>query len=61
MLNTAYEKQDQPQVPDPLRIASHADTSIYFGCPDVEDAYNQIRAKDLKWKHRQSRNTDLKH
>ena len=39
MLNTAYEKQDRPPVPDQSRTAAHADTSIYFGCPDVDSAY----------------------
>lgn len=39
MLNTAYEKQDRPTVPDPKRRAAHADTAIYFGCPDVDAAY----------------------
>ena len=43
MLNTAYEKRDRPQGPDLARTAAHADTSIYFGCPDVDAAYNFLR------------------
>ena len=47
MLNTAYEKQERPPNVDPQRIAAHADTAIYFGCPDVEAAYNHLRAKEI--------------
>jgi glyoxylase I family protein len=39
MLNTAYEDDARPPVPDPARIAAHDDTAIYFGCPDVDAAY----------------------
>jgi glyoxylase I family protein len=44
MLNTAYEDDARPLVPDPARIAAHHDTAIYFGCPDVDAAYAQLRA-----------------
>jgi glyoxylase I family protein len=47
MLNTAYESDQRPLVPDPNRIAAHADTGLYFACPDVEGAYQQLRAKGL--------------
>ena len=47
MLNTAYEKQDRPQDPDHARIAAHTDTSIYFGCPDVDAAYYFLREKGV--------------
>jgi glyoxylase I family protein len=40
MLNTAYEKHDRPQVRDEARTAAHADTAIYFGCPDIDAAYS---------------------
>lgn len=39
MLNTAYDPDDQPDQPDPVRVAAHEDTIIYFGCPDVDGAY----------------------
>jgi len=46
MLNTAYEKQERPPAPDPVRIAVHADIAIYFGCPDVDAAYSHLIAKE---------------
>jgi len=48
MLNTAYEAAERPAYPDPARIAAHADTAIYFGCPDVDAAYEYLRAKRVK-------------
>jgi catechol 2,3-dioxygenase-like lactoylglutathione lyase family enzyme len=47
MLNTAYESDERPPVPDANRVAAHADTGLYFGCPDVEQAYVQLRIKGL--------------
>lgn len=47
MLNTAYEKQERPPAPDPVRIAAHADTAIYFGCPDVDAVYTHLCAKGI--------------
>jgi glyoxylase I family protein len=44
MLNTAYEEPDRPATADPARIAAHGDTSLYFGCPDVDAAYKHLRA-----------------
>jgi glyoxylase I family protein len=49
MLNTAYEHDDQrPAVPDRARVLAHDDTGLYFGCPDVEAAYKELRAKGVK-------------
>jgi glyoxylase I family protein len=47
MLNTAYEKDDRPIQPDPVRKTAHADTSIYFGCSDVDGTYEELRARGL--------------
>ncbi|HTC66476.1 MAG TPA: VOC family protein [Candidatus Acidoferrum sp.] len=47
MLNTAYESDERPCIPDANRTAAHDDTGLYFGCPDVEGAYNHLRAKGL--------------
>ena len=47
MLNTAYEAHERPPAPDPMRIASHEDVSIYFGCPDVDGAYKHFIEKGL--------------
>lgn len=50
MLNTAYEKEHRPAKPDQLRIAAHADTTLYFGCPDIDAAYKYLHNSgvDLK-------------
>ena len=50
MLNTAYERPHRPPLPDPARIAAHEDTAIYFGCADVEGAYQHLRAHSLNVK-----------
>jgi glyoxylase I family protein len=47
MLNTAYEPQDRPPTPDPSRCAAHGDSALYFGCPDVDEAYRQLRQVGL--------------
>jgi catechol 2,3-dioxygenase-like lactoylglutathione lyase family enzyme len=50
MLNTQHELSRRPPAPDPARRAAHRDTVIYFGCPDVDAAYEHLRAHgvDLK-------------
>jgi glyoxylase I family protein len=48
MLNTAYESHERPEKPDPPRHAAHADTTLYFGCPDPDAAYHHLAAKGLK-------------
>ena len=50
MLNTAYEKEHRPAAPDPARIAAHEDTALYFGCRDVDGAYEHLRAKGVEVK-----------
>jgi glyoxylase I family protein len=47
MLNTAYDPDDQPAAPDPARWRGHADTCVYFGCPDVDQAYSFLRGQGL--------------
>ena len=47
MLNTAYDREDRPPVPDPARIAAHEDTTFYFGCRDVDAAYAHLLAKGI--------------
>lgn len=47
MLNTAYEKDNRPPVPDATRMAAHADTCIYFGCPDIDKMYEHLKSKGL--------------
>jgi len=48
MLNTAYEfDEERPVPPDPAPVAAHGDTILYFGCPDVDAAYDELRSKGL--------------
>jgi catechol 2,3-dioxygenase-like lactoylglutathione lyase family enzyme len=47
MLNTAYEDEHRPPAPDPGRCRAHKDTSLYFGCPDVDDAYTFLRSRGI--------------
>lgn len=46
MLNTAYEfDEERPAPADPVRVAAHHDTCIYFGAPDVDAVYEELRGK----------------
>jgi glyoxylase I family protein len=47
MLNTAYEAESQPPAPDPARVAAHSDTTLYFGCEDVDAAYAELRVRGV--------------
>ena len=48
MLNTAYEfDSERPAVPDPARVAAHDDTGLFFACPDVDAAYEELRGKGV--------------
>jgi glyoxylase I family protein len=60
MLNTAYERDDRPAVADPHRISAHQDTGLYFGCPDVDAAYRDLRAKGLDVQEPVIRNYGMK-
>ena len=51
MLNTAYERQSRPASADPRRVAAHTDTSAFFGCPDVEAAYQYLLSKGVDVKN----------
>src|ERR1700722_15372685 len=44
MLNTAYDEGQRPVAPDEARMAAHADTSLFFGCEDVEEAFARFLA-----------------
>jgi glyoxylase I family protein len=50
MLNTAYEPEDRPAVPEPGRFGGHDDTGLYFGCPDVDAAYRYLTERGLALK-----------
>jgi catechol 2,3-dioxygenase-like lactoylglutathione lyase family enzyme len=47
MLNTAYEDDARPTAPDVTRVASHDDTTLFFGCRDVDAAYDYLHAHGL--------------
>ena len=42
MLNTAYDEGERPPAPDPVRVAAHSDTALFFGCPDVDATFNKL-------------------
>jgi glyoxylase I family protein len=48
MLNTAYDEGERPEKPEAARVMFHGDTCLYFGCPDVDAAYQHLLAADLK-------------
>jgi catechol 2,3-dioxygenase-like lactoylglutathione lyase family enzyme len=50
MLNTLYEKHDRPQALHPARFAAHGDTSLFFGCRDLDAAYEHLRAHGINVK-----------
>lgn len=50
MLNTAYDEGERPPLPDRTRIVSHGDTILYFGCEDLDGAYQHLRAHGLEVK-----------
>jgi len=55
MVKTAYEKEHRPSSPDPARVASHGDTCLFFGCKDLEAAYQHLRARRLESEGTESR------
>jgi glyoxylase I family protein len=48
MLNTAYDADARPQRADPVRVAAHQDTSLYFECASVEGVYTHLLAKGVR-------------
>jgi uncharacterized glyoxalase superfamily protein PhnB len=50
MLNTAYEAEQRPSTRDPAWVASHRDVTLYFGCPDVDAAYEALSRVGLSLK-----------
>lgn len=44
MLNTAYDEGERPASPDPPRVHAHRDTGLFFGCPDVDGFYRELRS-----------------
>ena len=48
MLNTAYEADTRPSIPDAARFAGHADVGLFFGCADLESAYSYLVANGVQ-------------
>ena len=47
MLNTAYDEGERPPVRDPGRAFGHG-VCLYIGCPDVDAAYEHLRAHGVE-------------
>jgi glyoxylase I family protein len=60
MLNTAYERDERPAAPDPARIAAHEDTGLFIGCPDLDAAYEHLRAAGLEVKPPQTQDYGMR-
>lgn len=48
MLNDQYEPGSAPDSPPAERVEWHSDTCFYFGCPDVDAAYEYLRSKGIE-------------
>jgi catechol 2,3-dioxygenase-like lactoylglutathione lyase family enzyme len=47
MLNTAYEHDRRPPEPEPSRVGAHEDIAFFFGCRDVDGAYEHLRGRGV--------------
>jgi len=50
MLNTAYDADQRPAVPDAARTAAHEDTCLFFGCEDLDGAYRHLQDHSIEAK-----------
>jgi catechol 2,3-dioxygenase-like lactoylglutathione lyase family enzyme len=48
MLNTQYEERDRPPALDPDRARGHADVSLFFGCRDLDAAYEHLKSLGVR-------------
>jgi uncharacterized glyoxalase superfamily protein PhnB len=48
MLNTAYDPDDTPAIPDAARWSGHQDTGLFISCPDVDAAYKFLKDKGVQ-------------
>ncbi|HEY4111086.1 VOC family protein [Puia sp.] len=44
MLEPYYPEAVRPPAPDPVRVDCHGDTVIYFGCRELDAAYERVKA-----------------
>ena len=47
MLNTAYDEGERPAQLDRERVVGHMDVGLFIGCPDVDAAYEYLKAKGV--------------
>jgi catechol 2,3-dioxygenase-like lactoylglutathione lyase family enzyme len=47
MFNTAYDADERPAAPDLARWAGHPHTTLFFFCPDLDEAYKHLRSKGI--------------
>ena len=47
MLNTQFEREHRPPVPDARRQRAHRDVCFYFGCFDLDAAYAYLQANGV--------------
>jgi Lactoylglutathione lyase and related lyases len=47
MLNTMYEPGERPPSPEVARAKHHGDTTLYFGCANVDEAVTYMRGKGV--------------
>ena len=47
MLNTMYEKPYRPDAPDEKREWGHGDAELFFGCRDLDGAYEYLKSKGV--------------
>ncbi len=45
--NTRYEAHERPPAADPGRVAAHADTELFFMCPNIDEVYTYLRTNDV--------------
>jgi catechol 2,3-dioxygenase-like lactoylglutathione lyase family enzyme len=48
MLNDQYEPGHLPPRPPDERVHWHSDTCLYFGCPDVDAAFEYLRSRGFE-------------
>jgi glyoxylase I family protein len=48
MLNTAYDEGERPEARDQGRSSGHGDTCLFIACPDVDAAFEHLRAKGVE-------------
>lgn len=47
MLNTQFETGERPDHEDPARSTSHADTTLFVGCRELDAAFAALRAQGV--------------